>query len=73
MNKITLTIQQIQRLCDFAGISYEKVEEIRLSEEFTIGTNLAIQDEGGFYIEQLGVYCTDYPEDGAMPLENNDD
>ncbi|PHM59146.1 hypothetical protein Xsto_04057 [Xenorhabdus stockiae] len=69
MSRINLTIKQIQYICDMAGISYEKVEESRLNEEYTIG-KVGIQDEGGIYFEQMGVYCTDYPEDGAMSLED---
>ncbi|MEQ1977408.1 hypothetical protein [Xenorhabdus sp. SGI240] len=72
MNRITLTGKQILAVCKFAGIPHGEITNEELEQEFTIGDNLAIQVDGGIYIEQLGIYCTDYPEDGAMSLENND-
>ncbi|PHM70378.1 hypothetical protein Xekj_02006 [Xenorhabdus sp. KJ12.1] len=53
-----------------AGISYEKVEESRLNEEYTICSNLQIEDEDGYKYTGKAVYCTDYSDEGAMSLED---
>jgi hypothetical protein len=70
MSRITLTIKQIQYVCDMAGIAYEKTEENRLNEEFTICENLPMEDTDGRSYKGKGVYCTDYPDEGAMSLED---
>ncbi|BET97332.1 hypothetical protein [Xenorhabdus taiwanensis] len=70
MSRITLTIKQIQYACDMVGISYEEVEENRLNEEYTICDKLQIEDINGSRYIGKAIYCTDYPEDGAMPLED---
>lgn len=70
---ITLTIQQIIDLLDFAGVSVQEVDPvIDLETEFTISEGLVKTDDcrtqaySGLY-----VFCTEYPEEGCLPLNEN--
>ncbi|MDX7989178.1 hypothetical protein FE392_17995 [Xenorhabdus sp. 12] len=66
---MTLTIKQIAYICDLAGIEYKQPNPDDLSIEITIEDNMEIQEEGKLY-KGLGAYITDYPEEGAISLED---
>ncbi|MDE9519801.1 hypothetical protein KKJ17_19345 [Xenorhabdus bovienii] len=69
MAQITLTTQQILYILNFAGIKYETPESTELATEFTIRDNMEIEEEDKIYTG-LGVYLTEYPEEGAVALED---
>ncbi|CDG21027.1 putative phage protein [Xenorhabdus poinarii G6] len=70
MLQITLTTQQILYICDFIGIEFTQPEPEELSTEITIMDNMEIEENGKTYTG-LGVYQTEYPEEGAMALEDD--
>ena len=71
---ITLTIAQIKDLVEFAGMSIHPntlPDEDDLETEFTIRDCPAegvTDDDGVARHYGLIAYCTDYPDEGCMPL-----
>ena len=76
-NKVTISIKQIMAMADFAGLvidedkSFDKEDkESFLETEFTIEENIKISRDGKNYYEGMAVCCTEYPEEGFLPLED---
>ncbi|OCQ53602.1 hypothetical protein Ppb6_01228 [Photorhabdus australis subsp. thailandensis] len=69
MASITLTTQQILYACDFAGIEYIMPDNYMLETEYTINDNIEIKDDDGVEYKGFGIYLTEYPEEGAEPLD----
>lgn len=70
---VTLTIKQIMDLADFAGLSVtDEGCGIDLDTEFTISEGkVAADDDKTKYYDGVYVYCTEYPEEGCLPLNDN--
>lgn len=73
-DEITVTVAQIKDLVEFAGLTLHPAhmpDEDDLETEFTIRDFPAEgvkDDEGVARHYGLIAYCTDYPEEGCMPL-----
>ena len=72
----TLTIKQIMAIADFAGLviaedksfSNEDKESF-LETEFTIENDVEVSLDGKNYYKGKTVHCSEYPEEGHLPLE----
>jgi len=71
---ITLTVAQIKDLVEFAGLTLHPAhmpDEDDLETEFTIQDcpeTGVMDDEGVARHYGLIAYCTDYPDEGCIPL-----
>ncbi|MDC3188965.1 hypothetical protein NQU96_04375 [Pseudoalteromonas elyakovii] len=76
MKELTLSTKQIITICNFAGIRVQKpifigttAEADFLATEHTLTVDKQVQLENGEVYQGLTVHCTEYPEEGYMPLE----
>lgn len=74
MKELTLSTKQIISICNFAGIHVQTPcdgpgEEDFLATEHTLTVDKQVQLENGEVYQGLTVHCTEYPEEGYMPLE----
>ncbi|MBD2791727.1 hypothetical protein [Xenorhabdus szentirmaii] len=69
MKATELTTKQILAMCDFAGIEYKQPHKSELDAVYYLKDEMEISTSEGLYVG-LGI-TSDYPEGGAMPLENN--
>ncbi|TVU83762.1 hypothetical protein FQP85_08280 [Pseudoalteromonas neustonica] len=74
MKTLTLTTKQILDMCCFAGIHAQSPcdapgEEDFLTTEYTISIDQKVQLDDGKTYQGLTIHCTEYPEEGYMPLE----
>ncbi|MCO7251256.1 hypothetical protein [Pseudoalteromonas sp. Ps84H-4] len=81
MKELTLSTKQIISICNFAGIRVQNpifigtgaftstAEADFLATEHTLTVDKQVQLENGEVYQGLTVHCTEYPEEGYMPLE----
>lgn len=70
---ITLTIKDIMDLASYAGLNVtDEACDLDLETEFTITSGLvAVDDCRTQAYSGLYVFCTEYPEEGCLPLNEN--
>lgn len=72
---ITLNIQQIIDLAEFAGLKINEELSVHHNEPEALETELTIEQkspvrmEDGTIYTGSSVYFTEYPEEGSLPLE----
>lgn len=75
---MNLTIKQLMTMANFAGLvidedkSFHKEDrESFIETEFTLQNGVEVQDEETKVIYNgLSVYCSEYPEEGCLPLDD---
>lgn len=74
MSEVILTVQQIMDLAEFAGLTVGRDDpDVDLDTEFTVVADgmVAADDDGLKSYSGPYAYCTDYPEEGCLPLNDN--
>ncbi|MBD2798564.1 hypothetical protein ID856_19055 [Xenorhabdus sp. 18] len=66
---ITLTTQQILYINNFLDIEFTQPDPSELLTEITIMDDMELKEDGEYY-KGKGVFFTEYPEEGAMALED---
>ena len=73
---MNLTIRHIMAIADFAGLvidenkSFSKEDKDSfMGAEFTIEDDVEISRDGKIFYKGKTVCCTEYPEEGYLPLD----
>lgn len=66
---LNITTKQLCFIMDLAGIHYKKPDDTQLSDEWTIRKGEIIGEEGNDDYHGLICYSSEYPEEGAIALE----
>ncbi len=64
-----LTIKNLCDICDFMGISTQTDDCADMTAEVWIGEGVIKGDNGEPDYHGLIAHCAEYPEEGAIPLE----
>ncbi|MHB8483283.1 MAG: hypothetical protein ACYDBV_11220 [Nitrospiria bacterium] len=75
MSQILLTTQQIFEIANFAGLQVSEPDDDEKDVEFMLDSDMRIvveteEGERDFTYKGLGIYDNEYPEEGALPLDN---
>jgi len=75
MSQILLTTQQIFDIAQFAGLGVSPPTEDEKNIDYVLDDDMTINilgddDKRGYKYKGLGIYSSEYPEEGAVPLNN---
>jgi len=75
MSQILLTTQQIFEIANFAGLGVSLPNEDEKDIDYILDDDMTINvfgddDKRGYEYKGLGIYSSEYPEEGALPLSN---
>lgn len=66
---MNLTIQNLCDICEFMGVSTDPGTDVDVNAEVWIGEGVIRGEMGKPDYHGLIAHCAEYPEEGAIPLE----